>query len=242
MYEMLMIKFALLCLLSVDVSTLNLSPFAKGHLGLKSPSKRLEIQGSKFLIEETEERCLIKQFMFQQLIGGTTISEEFSDDIVQTLFAELVEGPENDMLWNKSKVWKCVEAGNPEKVIGCLGMYPTYSLIGTPEIYISFFYVDKTFQNRGVGRELWRHMWDWINNCVLPFHQAPNYRTLHLITMKDVYVKAFEFYLREGFVEKPCEYPVSEDFTPVRMAKTCLSPTERQLAKLGVSSSLTIEV
>ena len=201
------------------------SPFIKNMLTNSFPSVKVGIDGDNFLIQETNERDLIKGFIIRQLvkdedsIGG----KEYKDTIEQTLFSELVEGFEGDDVWLKTKVWKCAKAECPSEVIGCIGAYPLKdNRNDTPEIYVSFFYVDKAFQGRGVGGYIWRHMFDWIQNSIFPFHEYPNYRTINLITIKtikDVYVKAYEFYLKEGFKEFPSDYPASDEFTSVKMVK-----------------------
>ena len=197
------------------------SPFIKNMLTNSFPSVKVGIDGENFLIQETNERDLIKDFIFRQLVDDEdSIGEEYKDSIVQTLFSELVEGFDGDDVWLKTKVWKCVKAECPSEVIGCIGTYPLKNdKNNTPEIYVSFFYVDKAFQGRGVGGYIWRHMFDWIQNSIFPFYEYPNYRTINLITIKDIYVKAYEFYLKEGFKEYPSDYPASDEFTSVKMVK-----------------------
>ena len=200
------------------------SPF--GRADLPSSLKLFSFEtarGGGFEIHLSEERKVIHDFMLKQHVEVNSSFGWPKDEAIKMFpvifsvsfeshclfkksFQELVEGnSEGDKNWNLCKVWKCVPVGS-ETVVGSLGIYEELNKDGVPIIYVSFWFVDKEYTNLKIGSKLWFAMMEFVKREILPYHKAPKYRTMTLITATDMYKKAYQYYLREGWKEYPCEY------------------------------------
>ena len=104
--------------------------------------------------------------------------------------------------WNDVLQFKC-NADSTNELIGTLGIYEESNGI----IYISSFYVAESYRYEGIGRLLWTSLVDFIEvvNSNAVQQGLPKYK-LRLVTVKDIYEKAYNFYIKEGFQEIPIEF------------------------------------
>lgn len=120
-------------------------------------------------------------------------------------------------LWKDVIQFQCVGSSNNE-MIGTLGIYEEPDGI----IYISSFYVDESFRYQGVGRLIWNSCFEFIKAVNVASAQSKSklegrsqgfqeilsfkqYK-VQLITAKDVTKDAYDFYIKEGFIEVPIEF------------------------------------
>jgi len=188
-----------------------------------SPTVSFETVKGRFEISTTDDRESVCDFMRTQFLDGCArFSPESVPDsfgLFPTIFSELVPSDEGDKLWSSTKVWKCCPADDSSKIVGALGITEEIDKQdGIPFIYISFWFVDSSYADIRIGGSLWRAMPNFVETELWLTHSPPKYRKLKLITSTDLYAKAYQFYLRDGFKELPCEYS-SPYWTLVRMEK-----------------------
>lgn len=104
-------------------------------------------------------------------------------------------------LWKNVVQFKCTNMTSNE-VVGTLGIYEEPDGI----IYISSFYVQEAFRYEGIGRILWTSCFDFIHEINAAAVQKGFKYRVQLITAKDIYEKAYNFYSKEGFREIPIEF------------------------------------
>ena len=201
--------------MDVSVNISDDSPFSLQNINsndketLKFKSKSKDDLEFEISVASGSDLDTIKDFISHQYVEVTGYNEEVKQECLNELtdiFPEFYD----ENLWVQTKCWKCTKI-DESLVLAAIGLheYPNH------KVYVSFFFVDKEYRDDGIGRVLWNLALDWLQKTayLIP---TPKYRTLHLITVSDIYVKAYNFYLKEGFKEVECELS-SPYFRLVRM-------------------------
>jgi GNAT superfamily N-acetyltransferase len=103
--------------------------------------------------------------------------------------------------WKQTIQLKCVNVLNDE-IIGTLGCCEESDRI----IYISSFYVHENYRYEGIGRILWNTFFEIVREVQDMDGPDEMPYAIELITAKDVYEPAYNFYVREGFKEVPIDF------------------------------------